>query len=344
MSPLLLFLNNLYAQDKRKHRGPSSKITPKSREFIETDSSSSSSECQSDGEDANKVPSLPPQATRSAVNTQTLANSHIHTPLLPCLGVAGGAGNLGAFAGTGLRGKDGGGVTTSGSVANNLLSVSSISASFGNSVPDPGGSGGQGKDVEPVSPSPNIGHAVVLSPLREYPEVQSLWVKIDLSFLSRVPGPAVRERSRMGAVERDSNAGRDKERQKMAKGERQEEENERLVKDKERQSDRLTDRERQTDREDRFAFGERERTAARDREKISQGLGVLDLPPGHEQNNPRLAGRMERVESGGKHRRQAAANMGTPTEKHISKSKRKHKVGTWTKLSINLQPFCSFYI
>uniref|UniRef100_A0A3Q2E1L2 AF4/FMR2 family, member 2 n=1 Tax=Cyprinodon variegatus TaxID=28743 RepID=A0A3Q2E1L2_CYPVA len=203
------WLNKVQAQTKplvpaQKHRGPSSKITPKSREFIETDSSSSSSECQSDGEDANKVPSLPPQATRSAVNTQTLANSHIHTPLLP---------------------------------------VSSISASFGNS---------------PVSPSPNIGHAAVLSPLREYPEVQSLWVKIDLSFLSRVPGPAVRERSRMGAVERDSNAGRDKERQKMAKGERQEEENERLVKDKERQSDRdrLTDRERQTDREDRVHSAE----------------------------------------------------------------------------------------
>uniref|UniRef100_A0A3B5M2Y2 AF4/FMR2 C-terminal homology domain-containing protein n=1 Tax=Xiphophorus couchianus TaxID=32473 RepID=A0A3B5M2Y2_9TELE len=190
-----------------KHRGPSTKITPKSREFIETDSSSSSSECQSDGEEATKIPSLPAQTTRSAIR----------------------AGSLGTF---------------------------------------------------PASPPSNSGHDVALSPLREYHEVQSLWVKIDLSFLSRVPGQTAGERARIRVVDREGNAGRDRERQKLTKGERQEEENEHLVKDKERQGDR----ERQTDREDRerFGFGERERTVARDREKISQGMGVLDNPPGHE--------------------------------------------------------------
>lgn len=253
-----------------------------------------------------------------------LVNVHNHAPLLPCLGSATGAGSLGTFAGTGLRVKDG--VVGNG----NLLSISNIGASFGNSVPDPGGSGGQGKDAEPASPPSNSGHDVALSPLREYHEVQSLWVKIDLSFLSRVPGQTAGERARIGVVDREGNAGRDRERQKLTKGERQEEENEHLVKDKERQGER----ERQTDREDRekFGFGERERTVARDREKISQGMGVLDNPPGQEQGNPRLAGRTERLESGGKHRRLAAANVVAPTEKHTSKSKRKHKVPTWIKL------------
>uniref|UniRef100_A0A3B3V8Y7 AF4/FMR2 family, member 2 n=1 Tax=Poecilia latipinna TaxID=48699 RepID=A0A3B3V8Y7_9TELE len=238
----------------RKHRGPSTKITPKSREFIETDSSSSSSECQSDGEEATKILSI-----------------------------------LGTFAATGLRVKDG--VSTVGSGGDGV-------------------SNGQGKDAEPASPPSNVGHDVALSPLREYHEVQSLWVKIDLSFLSRVPEQTAGERARIGVVEREGNAGRDRERQKLTKGERQEEENERLVKDKERQGER----ERQTDREDRerFGFGERERTVARDREKISQGMGVLDNPPGQEQGNPRLAGRTERLENGGKHRRQAAANMLLP--------------------------------
>uniref|UniRef100_A0A3B3WP63 AF4/FMR2 C-terminal homology domain-containing protein n=2 Tax=Poecilia mexicana TaxID=48701 RepID=A0A3B3WP63_9TELE len=307
-------------QDKRKHRGPSTKITPKSREFIETDSSSSSSECQSDGEEATKIPSMP----APSISAQMLATAHSHAPLLPCLGSAAGAGSLGTFAATGLRVKDGVGTVASGGggVGNgNLLSIGNISASFGNSVPDPGG---QGKDAEPASPPSNAGHDVALSPLRDYHEVQSLWVKIDLSFLSRVPGQTAGERARIGVVEREGNAGRDRERQKLTKGERQEEENERLVKDKERQGER----ERQTDREDRerFGFGERERSVARDREKISQGMGVLDNPPGQEQGNPRLAGRTERLESGGKHRRQAAANMVAPTEKHTSKSKRKHKL------------------
>uniref|UniRef100_A0A3Q1H0U4 AF4/FMR2 family member 2-like n=2 Tax=Acanthochromis polyacanthus TaxID=80966 RepID=A0A3Q1H0U4_9TELE len=352
------------SQDKRKHRGPSTRITPKSREFIETDSSSSSSECQSDTEEAIKIPTLPPQPTRSAINTQTLSNTHIHTPLLPCLGSAGSVGSLGTFGGKGVRVKDGSNVTTNGSSSSNSsissgsngsgsscnsLSISNISGSFGTSVPDPGGLGGQSKDLESMSPPSNMGHEVPLSPLREYQEIQSLWVKIDLSLLSRVPGQGLGERSRVGIAERDGSEGRERERigvaererqkqeerdwpalrerQKLTKGERQEEENERLVQDRERQGDRdrLAERERQTDREDRERFGLGERTAARDREKICQGLGVLDNPPVQEQSNPRLAGRTERGENGGKHRRQAAANMVVPTEKHTSKSKRKHK-------------------
>uniref|UniRef100_A0A667Z9U7 AF4/FMR2 family, member 2 n=1 Tax=Myripristis murdjan TaxID=586833 RepID=A0A667Z9U7_9TELE len=160
---LSLFLLSL-KQDKRKHRGPSSRITPKSREFIETDSSSSSSECQSDSEEAIKIPVLPPQTTRAAMNTQTLSNTHIHTPLLPCLGS-----------------------TT-----------------------------GQCKDLESLSPPSNLGHELPLSPLREYQEIQSLWVKIELSLLSRVPGQGLGERSKGEIGERDGGEGlgeRDRERQ-----------------------------------------------------------------------------------------------------------------------------------
>uniref|UniRef100_A0A3B5M8U2 AF4/FMR2 C-terminal homology domain-containing protein n=1 Tax=Xiphophorus couchianus TaxID=32473 RepID=A0A3B5M8U2_9TELE len=205
-----------------KHRGPSTKITPKSREFIETDSSSSSSECQSDGEEATKIPSLPAQTT------------------------------LGTFAGTGLRVKDGVGVVGNG----NLLSISNIG---------------------PASPPSNSGHDVALSPLREYHEVQSLWVKIDLSFLSRVPGQTAGERARIRVVDREGNAGRDRERQKLTKGERQEEENEHLVKDKERQGDR----ERQTDREDRESGSlNRKQTRRRDDKLLPPLLSPLsDEPP-----------------------------------------------------------------
>lgn len=369
-------------QDKRKHRGPNSKITPKSREFIETDSSSSSSECHSDSEEAIKIPTLPPQTTRSAINTQTLSNAHVHAPLLPpCLSSVGSLGNLATFGGKGLRVKDGSSVAANGSGSSNSsissstngnssscnsLSISNITASFGTSVPDPGGLGGQCKDLESMSPPSNMGHDVPLSPLREYQEIQSLWVKIDLSLLSRVPGQVLGERSRVGMVERDGSEGRERERQaererererervgtaererqkqedrewpglrerqKLPKGERQEEENERLAQDRERQGDRdrLAEREKQAaDREDRerFGLGERERTTER-REKVCQGLGVLDNnTPVQEQSNPRLPGRTERGESGGKHRRQAAGSMVVPTEKHTSKSKRKHKVG-----------------
>uniref|UniRef100_A0A8C3A947 AF4/FMR2 family, member 2 n=1 Tax=Cyclopterus lumpus TaxID=8103 RepID=A0A8C3A947_CYCLU len=167
--------------DKRKHRGPSSKITPKSREFIETDSSSSSSECHSDSEGALKILALPPQEKHSAINTQTL-------------------------------------VTTNGS--SNPVSM---------------------------SPPPNVRHEVAPSPLREFQEIQSLWVKVELSLLGRVPGQGLGERSRTGQAERDGSEGRDRERTgvRPPKGEKPEEENERLAQDRERQGDRdrLTERE-----------------------------------------------------------------------------------------------------
>lgn len=231
----------------------------------------------------------------------------------------------------------------------NSLSISSISGSFGTSVPDPGGSAGQCKDLESMSPPSNMGHEVPLSPLREYQEVQSLWVKIDLSLLSRVPGQGLGGRSRAGIEDKVGSEGRDRERQgerervgvaerdrqkqedrewpglrerqKLPKGDKLEEENERST-----DRDRLAERERQVDREDRERIGpgERERTTRRDREKLCQSLGVLEDPPVQEQSNPRLVGRTERGENGGKHRRQAAGNIVLPTEKHTSK--RKHKV------------------
>lgn len=302
-------------QDKKKHRGPSTRITPKSREFIETDSSSSSSECQSDAEEAVKIPALPAQTTRSAINTQTLSSTHMHTALLPC---PGSANTVGTFGRTGFRVKDGSSLTTNGSSSvsssSSSLSISTISSSFGISVPDPGGTGGQSK-AEPLSPS-NVGQEVAPSPLREYHEIQSLWVKIDLSLLSRVPGQGVGERSRVGIAERDESEGRDRERLKPNKGERQVEENERLVLLREGQADR--------DDRDRFGFAERDRT--RDREKICQGLGILDNPSAQEHGNPRPSGRGEAAEGGAKNRRQSTANTPLPVEKHASKSKRKHKV------------------
>lgn len=309
-------------QDKKKHRGPSTRITPKSREFIETDSSSSSSECQSDAEEAVKMPALPAQTSRSTINTQTLSSTHMHTALQPCPASANPVGSLGANGRTGFRVKDGSILTTNGSSSvsssSNSLSISTISTTFGISVPDPGGTGGQSK-VEPLSPS-NVGQEVPPSPLREYHEIQSLWVKIDLSLLSRVPGQGVGERSRVGIAEREESEGRDRERLKLNKGERQVEENERLLLLREGQADR--------DDRDRFAFGERDRT--RDREKICQGLGILDNPPVQEHGNPRPSGRGEPAEGGAKNRRQSTANTPLSAEKHASKSKRKHKVSITT--------------
>uniref|UniRef100_A0A8C3A991 AF4/FMR2 family, member 2 n=1 Tax=Cyclopterus lumpus TaxID=8103 RepID=A0A8C3A991_CYCLU len=153
--------------DKRKHRGPSSKITPKSREFIETDSSSSSSECHSDSEGALKILALPPQEKHSAINTQTLSHTNA---------ISGGT---------------------------NALSI------------------GNRKDPVSMSPPPNVRHEVAPSPLREFQEIQSLWVKVELSLLGRVPGQGLGERSRTGQAERDGSEGRDRERTGVAERERQ---------------------------------------------------------------------------------------------------------------------------
>ncbi|XP_077434820.1 AF4/FMR2 family member 2 [Vanacampus margaritifer] len=353
-------------QDKRKHRGPSSKITPKSKEFVETDSSSSSSECQSDSEEVMKIPALPLQSTRAAINTQPQSNSH--TPPLHCFGSASGMGSLGVFGGKGLCVENGSSVTTSisssassisssgsgtSSSSCNTLSIINISGSFGTSVPDPGGLGGPCKNLESLSPHFNMGQDLPLSPLMEYQE--TLWVKIDLSLLNRVPGQGFGQISRLGMIEKDGNEGRgcerpgervmasDRERQKqgdrewqglrerpkLPKGEQQNEENEPLVHDAERQCDssRLTERDRQADREERerFNLGERDKVMER-REKGCQGLRGLDNPPVQDKTLPRLPGRTERGESGGKHRRQATGGLVLPTEKHTSKNKRKHKL------------------
>ncbi|TDH07890.1 hypothetical protein EPR50_G00111510 [Perca flavescens] len=166
------------------------------------------------------------------MNTQTLSNTHVHAPLLPCLGSAVSVGSLGTFGGKGLRVKDGSSVTTNGSSCSNSsisagsngsgsscnsLSISNISGSFGTSVPDPGGLAGQSKDPESMSPPSNIGHEVPLSPLREYQGIQSLWVKIDLSLLGRVPGQGSGERSMVGMAERDGSEGRDRDRERQEK-------------------------------------------------------------------------------------------------------------------------------
>ncbi|XP_057205330.1 AF4/FMR2 family member 2 [Triplophysa rosa] len=124
--------------DKKKHRGPN-KIIPKSKEFIETESSSS--ECHSDPEELSKVQ-------------------------LPCPGP-----NT-----LNLKSKD---------CNSNILSVSSLTSTSSTSIPDPGAS-----DLleEPLfSPIPIIQNEL-LSPLRDFEDVKSLWVKIELSFLSRIPG------------------------------------------------------------------------------------------------------------------------------------------------------------
>uniref|UniRef100_A0A4W4GHA3 AF4/FMR2 C-terminal homology domain-containing protein n=1 Tax=Electrophorus electricus TaxID=8005 RepID=A0A4W4GHA3_ELEEL len=126
------------AADKKKHRGPS-KIIPKSKEFIETESSSS--ECHSDPEELSKV----------------------H---LPCPGPS----NLN------LKSKD---------CNSNILSVSSLASTSSTSIPDPGTT-----DLleEPFfSPIPMVQNEL-LSPLRDFEDIKSLWVKIELSLLSRIPG------------------------------------------------------------------------------------------------------------------------------------------------------------
>ncbi|ROL47204.1 AF4/FMR2 family member 3 [Anabarilius grahami] len=125
-------------QDKKKHRGPN-KIIPKSKEFIETESSSS--ECHSDPEELTKV-----QIPCPGPNTLSLKSKDCNS---------------------------------------NILSVSSLTSTSSTSIPDPGAS-----DLleEPLfSPIPIVQNEL-LSPLRDFEDIKSLWVKIELSFLSRIPG------------------------------------------------------------------------------------------------------------------------------------------------------------
>ncbi|XP_002664429.3 AF4/FMR2 family member 2 [Danio rerio] len=124
--------------DKKKHRGPN-KIIPKSKEFIETESSSS--ECHSDPEELTKVQ-------------------------LPCPGP-----NT-----LSLKSKD---------CNSNILSVSSLTSTSSTSIPDPGASDLLEEHL--FSPIPIVQNEL-LSPLRDFEDIKSLWVKIELSFLSRIPG------------------------------------------------------------------------------------------------------------------------------------------------------------
>ncbi|XP_074771623.1 AF4/FMR2 family member 2 isoform X2 [Athene noctua] len=124
--------------EKKKYRGPS-KIVPKSREFIETDSSTSDS--NTDQEESLQAKVLP-----------------------ACTG-----------SGNGVKVKDSG---------SNILSVSSLTSNGSNTSIDQ-----TSNDLEEqlFSPIPVVQNEL-LSPLREYEELKSLWVKIDLSLLSRIPG------------------------------------------------------------------------------------------------------------------------------------------------------------
>ncbi|XP_060783366.1 AF4/FMR2 family member 2 isoform X3 [Neoarius graeffei] len=126
------------APDKKKHRGPS-KIIPKSKEFIETESSSS--ECHSDPEEISKV----------------------H---LPCPGPSS----------LNFKSKD---------CNSNILSVSSLASTSSTSIPDPAA-----PDLleEPLFSPISMVQNELLSPLRDFEDIKSLWVKIELSLLSRIPG------------------------------------------------------------------------------------------------------------------------------------------------------------
>ncbi|XP_067903214.1 AF4/FMR2 family member 2 isoform X2 [Heterodontus francisci] len=121
------------AVDKKKHRVPG-KIVPKSREFVETDSSDS----HTDQEER-----MPVKISSSAMTT-----------------------NL-------LKPKD------CGSTTNCTTSTSIDQATI---------------DLEEqiFSPLP-LPQNELLSPLRDYEEIKSLWVKFDLSLLSRIPGQAPAE-------------------------------------------------------------------------------------------------------------------------------------------------------
>lgn len=124
--------------EKKKYRGPS-KTVPKSREFVETDSSTSDS--NTDQEEGLQGKSL--QACSGTDN--------------------------------GLKVKDS---------SSNILSVSSLTSNSSHASMDP-----NSHDLEEqlFSPLPIV-QSEPLSPLKELEELKYLWVKIDLSLLSRVPG------------------------------------------------------------------------------------------------------------------------------------------------------------
>ncbi|XP_060105303.1 AF4/FMR2 family member 2 isoform X2 [Heteronotia binoei] len=126
------------APEKKKYRGPS-KTIPKSREFVETDSSTSDS--NTDQEEGLQAKNL--QACSGPDNS--------------------------------IKAKDS---------SSNILSVSSLTSNSSNTSIDQ-----NGNDLEEqlFSPIPVVQNEP-LSPLKEFEELKYLWVKIDLSLLSRIPG------------------------------------------------------------------------------------------------------------------------------------------------------------
>ncbi|XP_063288048.1 AF4/FMR2 family member 2 [Pelobates fuscus] len=126
------------ASEKKRARG-ATKIVPKSREFVETDSASDSNTDQE-------------EVLQSKIST-----------------TCGGLPNP-------IKTKDCNNIT-------NILSVSSITSHNSNLSLDQ-----THNDLEEqFSPLPVVQNEL-LSPLRDYEELKSLWVKIDLSLLSRIPG------------------------------------------------------------------------------------------------------------------------------------------------------------
>lgn len=126
------------APEKKKYRGPS-KTVPKSREFVETDSSISDS--NTDQEESLQVKTL--QACSGPDNGGKAKDSN-----------------------------------------SNILSVNSFVSNSSNASMDP-----NSNDLEEqlFSPIPIVQNEP-LSPLKEFEELKYLWVKIDLSLLSRIPG------------------------------------------------------------------------------------------------------------------------------------------------------------
>ncbi|ETE61261.1 AF4/FMR2 family member 2, partial [Ophiophagus hannah] len=137
--------------EKKKYRGPS-KTFPKSREFVETDSSTSDS--NTDHEESLQAKSL----------------------------------QGGSSSDSGIKAKDS---------SSNILSVSSLMSNNSNTSVEQ-----NGPDLEEqlFSPLPIVQNEP-LSPLKEFEELKYLWVKIDLSFLSRVPGQDLDFENVSGKVE-----------------------------------------------------------------------------------------------------------------------------------------------
>ncbi|EMP27171.1 AF4/FMR2 family member 3, partial [Chelonia mydas] len=136
------------ACEKRRTRGPS-KTAPKSKEFIETESSSSSSSSDSDSESEQEEYHLP--------KPQTVAS---------------------ASGGSDQRLKD--------SLSGNTNKTNSSCNAFGSINARTSNDIAKELEEQFYTLVP-FGRNELLSPLKDNDEVKSLWVKIDLTLLSRIP-------------------------------------------------------------------------------------------------------------------------------------------------------------